>query len=392
MRSRLICNSWLVCFVAGGLMTEFVRAAEPVSQSVVGVSAELYQAGPDGVTPDLEKIDSRLQYIYRVSEENYKFSHHPCLIAFRDTLFCIWSNGKIGEDEPGQRLAISSSSDAKHWSAAGPLLSKEQLQQYQQHVFVATGLIVREEKLVAFYTITPGKNFHQETALYFSESTDGKRWSDPYKITDGFFINPPVVVKGGRLLMGGEYVSETDRETKRSKLIYHDGQSLRSGWTVASIEEGDLKRIGYAEPNFIDRQDDVIGLFRNYTGRLLVSRSVDRGQSWEPLSSSQIPDSTARFATGNLPSGVRYLVGNTLLKKFDRRVLLISLSDDQGETFSRAFVIRDEETEISFAGQHKMDGWQYPHGYVWKDQLLIVHSVNKEDVAISSIKLQSLEN
>lgn len=363
-----------------------VSAVEPV----IEVTPKLYQVSEDGVTPQATKVPSRLQYIYRGSDEEYKFCHHPCLIAFRDQLFCIWSNGKVGEDEVGQRLAVSVSDNGRQWSSVKPLLNLEQLEQFDQHVFVATGLLVREDKLVAFYTITPGKNFHEDTALYFSESSDGENWTDPFRITDGFFINPPVVVNGGRLLLGGELVAESDRETRRSKLIYHDGQSLRVGWSVAEIDEGDISRIGYAEPNFIDRQHDVVALFRNYTGKLLVSRSKDHGQSWEPLSDSRIPDSTARFATGSLPGGVRYIVSNALHEKFDRRALLISLSTDQGESFSRVFVLRDEPAEKRFDGQHKMNGWQYPHGYLWKNKFFVVHSVNKEDVALSVLKLKTL--
>ena len=77
-------------------------------------------------------------------------------------------------------------------------------------------------------------------------------------------------------------------------------------------------------------------------------------------------------------------------KKFDRRALLISISDDQGASFDRCFILRDEPAVKRFDGQHKMDGWQYPYGYVWKNQLLVVHSVNKEDVAISAVKLRDL--
>ena len=258
-------------------------------------------------------------------------------------------------------------------------------------MFVASGFLVWQEKLVAFYTITPGKNFHEDTALYFSESSDGKVWSDPHRITSGFYINPPVVLSNRRLMMGGEYVSERERKQMRSKLIYHDGGSLATGWTVTKIDEGDLTRIGYAEPNFIQREHDVLGLFRNYTGRLLVSRSTDLGQNWSALMDSGIPDSTARFATGNLPGGQRYLIGNSLHKKFDRRALIVSVSSNGGKSFENCWILRDEPANKRFEGQHKMDGWQYPHGYVWKELLLVVHSVNKEDVAISAVKLADLQ-
>ncbi len=378
---------FLTLLIAVVLTIDSVNSMEPI----VELPPSLYKAGADGVTPAVNKIPSRLDYVYRAGEGKYKFCHHPCLIEFKGLLYCAWSNGRVGEDEPGQRLVIASSKDARSWTEAQPLLTAQQVGKYEKHVFVASGLLLWQEKLVAFYTITPGKNFHEETALYFSESSDGKAWSDPHRITSGFYINPPVVLSNSRLMMGGEYVSETERKKRRSKLIYHDGGSLTAGWTETRIDEGDLARIGYAEPNFIQRERDVLGFFRNYTGHLLVSRSTDRGQNWSALMDSGIPDSTARFATGNLPGGQRYLIGNSLHKKFDRRALLISISDDQGASFDRCFILRDEPAVKKFPGQHKMDGWQYPHGYVWKNLLLVVHSVNKEDVAISAVKLKDLQ-
>ena len=53
-------------------------------------------------------------------------------------------------------------------------------------------------------------------------------------------------------------------------------------------------------------------------------------------------------------------------------------------------MLRDEPAEKRFDGQHKMNGWQYPHGYLWKNKFFVVHSVNKEDVALSVLKLKTL--
>ena len=36
-----------------------------------------------------------------------------------------------------------------------------------------------------------------------------------------------------------------------------------------------------------------------------------------------------------------------------------------------------------------MNGWQYPHGYLWKNKFFVVHSVNKEDVALSVFETQN---
>ena len=54
-----------------------VSAVEPV----IEVTPKLYQVSEDGVTPQATKVPSRLQYIYRGSDEEYKFSNPVARIA-----------------------------------------------------------------------------------------------------------------------------------------------------------------------------------------------------------------------------------------------------------------------------------------------------------------------
>ena len=61
-----------------------------------------------------------------------------------------------------------------------------------------------------------------------------------------------------------------------------------------------------------------------------------------------------------------------------------------GATFDRAYIIRGEPTRRRYDGQHKLDGWQYPNAVVWKDDLYVAYSINKEDVAITQIALKDL--
>jgi hypothetical protein len=73
----------------------------------------------------------------------------------------------------------------------------------------------------------------------------------------------------------------------------------------------------------------------------------------------------------------------------NRSLLTIALSDD-GVLFDRAWIIRGEPTAQRFKGKGKRDGWQYPSSLVWKKSLFVAYSVNKEDVAITRISLDSL--
>ena len=56
----------------------------------------------------------------------------------------------------------------------------------------------------------------------------------------------------------------------------------------------------------------------------------------------------------------------------------------------RAWLVRGEPTVHRFSGKGKSNGWQYPNALVWKNELYIAHSVNKEDVGLTRITLENL--
>ncbi len=62
-------------------------------------------------TLGLKTIRGETTLLYKATKDTYRFCHHPNLIVFGDRLYCMWSNGKIGEDEPGQRILYAGSDD-----------------------------------------------------------------------------------------------------------------------------------------------------------------------------------------------------------------------------------------------------------------------------------------
>lgn len=365
--------------IAGILMFVSVRAS---AEAPIAVDPGLFKYG-DGSAPSLATVRGEHFKVYKASVDTYKFCHHPCLVDFRGKLYAMWSNGKVDEDAPGQRLLLSDTPDGNRWCKPRPLFAGG-----EDKIFVAAGLSVVSEKLIAWFTITGGANFNPDTALYFSESADGIEWSEPTRVTSGFFINPPIRMHDGRWILGGEY-TDPHRDKKRMKIIVSKALLDPESWHEVDIPIEDLSVIGYAEPNFIARKNDTVALLRNYSGKLYASRS-DNGEIWTEAEQTAIPDSTARFATGQLPSGVHYLINNATNAKFDRSALVLTLSKD-GSKLSRGFLLRSEPTKMRFEGKHKLDGWQYPHAYVWGDYLYVIYSVNKEDVMVTRIPLKRLE-
>ena len=338
-------------------------------------------------TQGLPKLKLKETVLYKASARTHKFCHHPNLVRHGQRVLCMWSNGRVGEDEVGQRILYSTADVGRldKWSAPRELARDPS----GKGACVAAGWLVNGSTLTAFYTVTGGTNFEPSTALWAKVSTDGRKWSGPRKVVPGFYIVAPLKLGDGSLLLSGEHVGEA-RATRRMA-IYHTRQANGlGGWVEAQIAPVDLKVFGYTEPApYVLPGGHVVCPFRNYSGSLYASESEDGGRTWSVPVKTTFPDSLARHASGRLPDGQYFLVNNPSAKRLDRSILTIALSRD-GRLFDRAFVLKNESTTKRFEGKHKLDGWQYPHAMVVETNLLVAYSVNKEDVRLARIRLSSL--
>jgi len=361
-----------------------IERLRPMYRPPFRVEPSLFDSS-NSKTLGLETIEGRHALLYQATDEGYKFCHHPNLVIFRDQLYCMWSNGLVDEDAPGQRILYSRRLDGQTWKEPVVLTDDRQ----GKGTCVAAGFHVVDQTLVAYYTETGGENFHPDTALMARTSKDGNTWSGPQRVTGGFFIEAPRQLSNGRLLLGGEHVGEA-RKTKRMRLLFTDQRDGLGGWQDARIEFTDVKIFGYTEPSSYTRRDgSLVMALRNYSGYLHASQSWDNGRTWTVPTRTDFPDSTARICAGNLPDGTAYLINNPGPKQFDRGLLTIAVSQD-GATFDRAFLVRGEPTKRRYDGRHKLDGWQYPDAIVWKDCLHIAYSINKEDIGLTQITLKDL--
>ncbi len=365
----------LACWLA--LLPTAVVAAPPFQSSPNLFDRESHTLG-------LKRLDSQHRMLFRATEDSYQYCHHPNLVVFREKLFCMWSNGVIEEDMPGQRILYCHSEDGSNWTTPTELTNYKQ----GKGVCVSAGFHVSGKTLIAFYTATEGENFHETTALMARTSTDGNAWSDPRRIVSGFFIEGPRQLSSGRLLLSGEHVGPP-RETKRMKLLYTDQPDGLSGWQEARIELQDVAVFQYTEPTWFSRTDGTLVMgFRNRSGYLYASESTDQGQSWSMPTQTNFPDCRSRFSAGNLPGGGAFLVSNP--GPHHRRYLTIALSDD-GKTFDRALMIFGKRIRHRYGGRTKSLGWQYPNTALWKDHLYVAYSINKEDLGVSRIAIEDLK-
>jgi hypothetical protein len=334
----------------------------------------------------------------------WSYSHHAHIAFFQNRFFVMFSNGWIDEDDVGQRVMLSTSPDFHSWTTPTPLVDTR-MGEHWGLTFTAGGWHVYHDTLVAYigeyeYDVPPGtrkpdhiqETPHRNTRTWAMTSRDGQHWSDPLPIIDRFIPNHgPQTTRSGRLIMPGGMM-----------FPYTDDPSGLTGWTPAGVYPHNMPHpyvddsVGFGaaapyfatphpvlcEGSFFQAGDGTLHMFlRSGTGYLWHTANRDGGATWSPPQPTEFTDSVAKFHFGSLPDGRYYYVGNPSTQREYRTLLLLSLSED-GEDWTRSYILRDEETAPIFEGTYKDHGYQYPHSMVLGDYLYVVYSINKEDVGV----------
>jgi len=97
------------------------------------------------------KLQSVKSVIYEPTEE-WTYSHHAHITYFKGRFLTIWSNGKVNEDDAGQRVMLAESSDGEHWENLRPLVTPEMLGN-ENKALLAAGFHVQDDTLYVYYGV-----------------------------------------------------------------------------------------------------------------------------------------------------------------------------------------------------------------------------------------------
>ena len=340
----------------------------------------------------------------------WSYSHHASICTFKGRFYAVWSNGRIHEDDCGQRVLISSSADARIWSHPTPLFDSV-MGRYNEEVLTAAGFHIDGENLVAYagcYEYGPENienghyitinTAHRNTRLLAKSTRDGAIWSNPIELGVPIIPNHgPQALNNGRLMIAGGIM-----------FPYTDCADGLTGWKTGGIYPSDWagvfadseaiklcqKREGrdvfLCEGAFYQTEDDVIHmLLRSDKSKLWVTESRDNGATWSKPEATGFSNCDTKFHAGRLPDGRCYVVGNPDPGS-DRCPLVVTTSGD-GENFDREFVIAGERTKMRVPGLHKNGIYGYPHSLVHNGRLYIICSIHKEDIVVYSCATDDLK-
>lgn len=359
------------------------------------------------------KLDSVRGAVYNPIE-GWSYSHHAHITFYKGKFRAIWSNGRVNEDDLGQRVMLAESFDGETWENIRPILTPEMLGDAKK-VVTAAGFHIYNDTLYAYYgaynyackslqnenTRPAADGYHENTDLGYISTEDCLAWSKPKSL--GISIIPnhgPQKTKSGRLIISGNIMFPyTDNpngiEDYKVTGIYKDAfgkekpvddsESIHhvtefNGWQARLICEG----------AFYQTDDETLHMMLRSNSRCLWhSESKDDGTTWSEPQATDYSDDGSKFHFGRLPDGRFYGVSNAKIRS-GRCPLDIYISED-GENFNKHFIIRDEPYEMQMDGMYKGGIYGYPHTLIHDGYMYVIYSKRKEAIEVTKFSISQLK-
>lgn len=335
--------------------------------------------------------------IYDPSSTNWSYSHHASITYFNGKFYAVYSNGISGEDDPGQRVMISSSSNFYSWSTPQVLKSPVLGSNGLYHVLTPGGITVADNKLVVYYTENERQIGYESEEppvrinpqLFAVSSSDGTNWSEPVDLElRAYPSHKPSILSSGRLLM-----------TTNSSFFYTDTQSglydwKQAGSTRASNCLPDANKPSLVEGAILQHNNGhIYTLFRagaNEYGFLWQSLSTDGGLTWSIALKTRFTDNNTKSHFGNLPDGRYYYVGTPDSSvRGARHPLVLAISTD-GFSFDKTYIIAKDKHTRKYNGKWKGGDFGYPYSIVHDGYIYVIVSRHKEKIEVIRIALNQL--
>jgi len=327
--------------------------------------------------------------------EGRSYSHHQIICKFRDRYVVSWSNGLIHEDHPGQHVRYSWSRDLRSWEPDRVLVATDPASNI---VRSNAGMYATDDRLYAYYgvceslgnaNISTGTMVSKRMWLEVQETDDLVRWKGPERLVDEVYL-----FESPRLTRDGDFLCSAidTRDWSRMKVLLWPKGSDPGAPPRESLVPPSPDGIMPEQGTWYQADDGELWMYLrdgSYSMRLGLTRSCDGGRSWSIPIRTDFLNSYSRAHAGRLGRGAFYIVGNNYDHFLDRSHLMIALSND-GKLFDRQYVIRNEPTTRRYDGRHKENGYHYPNSIVDGDRLIIVYSVNKEDIEVSAVDIGAL--
>ncbi len=312
-------------------------------------------------------------------------SCHSATIAETPTGLVASFFGGTKERDPDVEIYISRFVDGK-WLAPVSVANGIQKDSKRLPTWNPVLYQVPNGELLLFYKIGPKPS--EWWGMMKSSKDGGITWSEAKKLPDDYIgpvKNKPVLLSNGNLF------APSSKEGKGWKVHFEVTNDNGETWrTVGPIEGGEFNAI---QPSILQHGNGKLQIIARSRDRaLLQSWSTDNGETWSPLSKTNLPNNNSGTDAVTMKDGRHALVYNHVLPpgtlaKGARTPLNVSISKD-GVNWSAALILEDSPiSQYSYPAVIQTADGMLHFIYTWRREK-IKHVV----VDPSKLKLKKIKN
>ena len=270
-------------------------------------------------------------------------AHASTIVETRDGLVAAWFGGtREGASDVG---IWTSRRAAGKWSPPVEVATGAQPDGSRFPTWNPVLFELRQGELTLFYKVGP--NPRAWWGMARTSSDDGRTWSEARPLPDG--ILGPIKNKPVRLA-DGTVIAPSSTETPDSPSIWrvHFERTRDAGasWTVVRPSAAASNGIDAIQPSILIHPGGKLqAVGRTRAGRVFETWSEDAGQTWLPMTLTELPNPSSGTDALTLKDGRHILVYNHTPK--GRTPLHVAISRD-GKKWDTAHVLESEPGEYSY--------------------------------------------
>ena len=272
----------------------------------------------------------------------------------------IYTSVRTEEDGWSDPIVVSAANDIAHWNPV---------------------LFQKEDGTVVLYFKVGTDTDYWKT--YYATSTDGRSWSTPRELVPGDnsggrgpVKNKPIRLKDGTVLAPAS--TEIDGEWKAFVDISTDDGAT---WTkTANVDSKYCTwfKVPMIQPTLWQSADGSVHMLtRTKVGKIYRSDSYDNGKTWCRAYATKLPNNNSGIDLDTDDQGRIFLAYNNIGLPGIRTPLVLSVSTDDGKTFTKIKTFEKGLAEYS-----------YPSVVVKGDTIHITYTYERDYIAYWQIKIK----
>jgi predicted neuraminidase len=220
---------------------------------------------------------------------------------------------------------------------------------------------LRKGELTLFYKVGPSPR--EWWGMTRTSGDGGRTWGVPQRLPDGFLgpvKNKPVRLADGTILAP----SSTETPETPSTWRIHFERYGASWQIVRPPAQAGAPPVDAIQPSVLTHADGRLqAIGRTRSGKIFETWSSDRGQTWTPVTLTELPNPSAGTDAVTLGDGRHLLVYNRTPK--GRTPLNVALSRD-GRTWQDVHVLESDPGEYSYPAVIQTSDGLVHITYTWK--------------------------